>query len=301
MRTNVVILLLVLQAVLLTSDVTRLLVEPIERIGEFLRPARNTAIERICQDGQTWDSAESMSTKLLLAAVESLRYSLAPEASRNFSKRRMMHGVTKTARQHGSFATALAELHASSPTSVSKGKSLFKPGKHGNRVLPMTHTMSWTSESTDVRWIFLRLRLVCRTVARPLCVVISLLAVQARTVRSTGSGATFRGPESLASSQWSSGRSAISSAHTVGSVGLSLHSASSSGSSGAQQQQPVALSRVSRDFGSSTVSTIMPVQASHRSLALVPEEFAETAPAPDAVGELFSAMGSSADAAGEAK
>lgn len=52
LQTQLIVLLLGLQAVMLTRDVNRLLVRPIERIGEYLRPVWATAIKNLSHKGE---------------------------------------------------------------------------------------------------------------------------------------------------------------------------------------------------------------------------------------------------------
>lgn len=111
--TQVIIILLGVQAGLLQQDVDTLLVHPLERISMYLRPIMQDAISNISakksgQDrsnmltGQStskakgWrkmlgqDDGEEMSTKLLLAAIECMRRDLSATARRNFARKELM-------------------------------------------------------------------------------------------------------------------------------------------------------------------------------------------------------------------
>lgn len=128
MQTNAIILLLAVQAALLTRDVYRLLVRPIERLAEHLRPVLSDAIRFLSEDGNRWNvdigkqDGEELSTKLMLAAIESLRSQMKDDAKKRFDRKSLFHGLRRQSAKVGGMKTMFEGLHRASAASFNKGR-----------------------------------------------------------------------------------------------------------------------------------------------------------------------------------
>lgn len=123
-QTNAIILLLAVQAALLTRDVHRLLVRPIERLAEHLRPVLSDAIRFLSEDGNRWNveigkqDGEELSTKLMLAAIESLRSQMKDDAKKRFDRKSLFHGLRRQSAKVGGMKTMFEGLHRASVASA---------------------------------------------------------------------------------------------------------------------------------------------------------------------------------------
>ncbi|KAA0150402.1 hypothetical protein FNF31_05644 [Cafeteria roenbergensis] len=119
LTTNVLMLVLCMQAVLVQNDVESLLLRPMRRLAAFLRPFYLDGIKLLQsrqwgngQDddsggGTTADDGEALSTRLLLAAAVSLRNRLDQHASARFTSKKIRGMLRTKAKVHGSMAAAL--------------------------------------------------------------------------------------------------------------------------------------------------------------------------------------------------
>lgn len=108
-QTQAIIVLLGVGAGLLSRDVDQLLVQPLERVSRVLRPALPAAIARMGQNFRRWlgrRDGEELSTRLLLAAVESLFADLRPEVEELYRSReraaRFQQGLEAVGKRAGS-------------------------------------------------------------------------------------------------------------------------------------------------------------------------------------------------------
>ena len=135
-QTQLIIALLALQAVALSKDVERMLVRPVRRIGEYLKPMYGDAIQFLSDPDQShgWnikfgaDDGEQLSTKLMMAAIESLRLKLKDEAKSAFRMRTVMGRLRRLSQQMGGVKPLFQELRR---TSVVGQQKLFRPASAG--------------------------------------------------------------------------------------------------------------------------------------------------------------------------
>jgi len=114
LTTNVLMLVLCLQAALVTHDVDALLLRPMQRLASFLRPFYGDGIRLLqsrgwgVRDDTSPDDGEALSTRLLLAAAVALRSRLDQQASAQYTSKKVRGMLLAKARVHGSVGAAMS-------------------------------------------------------------------------------------------------------------------------------------------------------------------------------------------------
>jgi hypothetical protein len=114
LTTNVLMLVLCLQAALVQNDVEKLLLRPLQRLASVLRPFYDDGI-RLLQR-RRWgtvgdvsvDDGEALSTRLLLASTLALRARLDQAASAQYTSKKIRGMLQAKARVHGGVEAAVA-------------------------------------------------------------------------------------------------------------------------------------------------------------------------------------------------
>lgn len=127
-RTNVIIILLGIQAALLNRDVNQLLVRPIERLGEHLKPLLGDAIRFLSSAGNQWNinigkkDGEELSTKLMVAAIEALRSKMDKSEKKKFGRKAILNGLRRRSiKAGGDMKSAMENLRRSSAKDLFAG------------------------------------------------------------------------------------------------------------------------------------------------------------------------------------